>query len=612
MTNFLFFDAAGNRLFTRSDAESATWTVEEMSLQAIFPYDPNKVILHGQRVGFFDAQKVYRVFEIRKVRSYEPDHYQEITGEHIAISELSDEHLDKQEITNWTAAEALTSILTGTLWSVGTNTASGTQTADISKGSVWQGVRDIEENWNVYITPRLTWNTAGITGRYLDIRPAGAVWRGVRLSLDKNADEVGVTWDDTNVITAIYGYGAMVDDGDDGTEILTFEDEVWEATSSHPAKPAGQKYLEDPDAKALYGRDGRNRFGFYQNSNIKSASKLLQKSWEVLKTTNHPEVSIDCQVRDLYRLGYADQPLQLHDMAMIEVRPTGELIQNEIIMMTVDLLDPTATRVTIGAYIPNIVYMKRQSDKKSGGGGGGGGRGGSGGGGGDGQDNAWYEFTTEIQANQFQIDLNATHWTTTNEILTQAGLSLNSDGVLVYATDNANMWQSKLNVEADRISLVVQGSGSNASIKAASIVASINDSGSSVTISADKIYLDGSTTIDNLLTGRSAMSALWVNGTANIGYLTILPRGSISMDSDAMSYGEYAVRWKSKTVVTGVSITDSAVSVTDQRYFLIGTSVTSTTATGAQYGRLVTARTNGSHSVSTDTIYYLGRDASSS
>lgn len=607
---FLFFDSAGTRLFTRSDAESATWTVEEMSLNALFPYDPTKGILRGQRIGFFDAQKVYRAFEIRKVKSYEPDHYQEITAEHIAVAELSDEHLYKTEITNWTAAEAVTSILNGTQWSLGTNTASGTQTADISTGSVWQGIRAIEENWNVYITPRLTWNTAGITGRYLDIRPAGGVWRGLRLSLDKNADEVGVTWDDTNVITAIYGYGAMVDDGDDGTEILTFEDEVWEATSSHPAKPSGQKYLEDPDAKAIYGRDGRNRFGFYQNSNIKSASKLLSKAWQVLKTCNHAEVSIDCQVRDLYRLGYADQPLQLHDTAIIEVRPTGEQIQNEIIRMQVDLLDPTATRVTIGAYIPNIVYLKRQSDKKSRGGGGGGGRGGSGGGSGDGQENEWYEFTTEMQANQYQIELNATHWTTTNEILTQAGLSLNADGVLVYATDNANMWQSKLNVEADRISLVVQGSGANASIKAASIVASINDSGSSVTISADKIYLDGSTTIDNLLTGRSAMSALWVNGNANIGSLTILPRGSISMDSDAMSYGQYAVRWKSKTVVTGVSITDTSVSVTDQRWFLMGTSATSTTATGAQYGRLVDARTNGSHSVSTDTIYYLGRDSS--
>ena len=632
--NFLFFDAAGNRLFTRSDAESATWTVEEMSLQALFPFDADKVIQRGMRIGFMDDTQVYRAFEIRKVRTYEPDHYQEITAEHIVISELSDEHLDKTEITTKTAAQALTTILTGTLWSLGNNTASGTQTADIAKGSVWQGVRSIEENWNVYITPRLTWSTAGITGRFLDIKPAGSTWRGVRLSVDKNADEMGVTWDDTNVITAIYGYGAMVEDPDDEDKTipLTFEDEVWTATSSHPAKPAGQKYLEDPDAKALYGRNGRNRFGYYQNSNIKSASRLLSKSWQVLKTTNHPQIEIDCQVRDLYRLGYDDQPLQLHDSAIIEVRPTGEQYQKEIIQMTVDLLDPTATRVTIGDYIPNIVYMKRQKDKKSGGGGGGGGRGGSGGGDGDGQDNEVYEFVTELQANQYQINLRAYQRDLAHtdqklllsyaalgitsdsitSIVTSSHVQLNDDGTIKTDADGnpiftgnttPGVW-SQIKQNADRIELVVDGQG----IKAASIVLAINDATSTVTISADKIKLSGSTTIDNLLTGRSAMSALWVNGRASIGNLNILTNGSFTMDDDGrFQLGHKAVSWQSKTVVTGVTITDSSVTLGPRHYYLYATYDGRLTAEGSELSYVIDSRTNGSHDVTTETIYYLGR-----
>ena len=630
--NFLFFDAAGNRLFTRSDAESATWTVEEMSLQALFPFDADKVIQRGMRIGFMDDTQVYRAFEIRKVRTYEPDHYQEITAEHIVISELSDEHLDKTEITTKTAAQALTTILTGTLWSLGTNTASGTQTADIAKGSVWQGVRSIEENWNVYITPRLTWSTAGITGRFLDIKPAGATWRGVRLSVDKNADEMGVTWDDTNVITAIYGYGAMVEDPDDDDKTipLTFEDEVWTATSSHPAKPAGQKYLEDPDAKALYGRNGRNRFGYYQNSNIKSASKLLSKAWEVLKTTNKPEVEIDCQVRDLYRLGYDDQPLQLHDSAIIEVRPTGEQYQKEIIQMTVDLLDPTATRVTIGDYIPNIVYMKRQKDKKSGGGGGGGGRGGSGGGDGDGQDNDVYEFITELQANQYQINLRAYQRDLAHtdqklllsyaalgitsdsitSIVTSSHVQLNDDGTIKTDADGnpiftgnttPGVW-STIKQNADRIALVVDGQG----IKAASIVLAINEAGSSVTISADKIYLDGSTTIDRLLTGRSAIQTATIY-TAYLGDVSINTNGSLNIDKSTYSFDRKTVSWQSKTVVTGVTITDSSVTLGPRHYYLYATYDGRLTAEGSELSYVIDSRTNGSHDVTTETIYYLGR-----
>ena len=626
MRELLFFDAAGLPLFVRKDAESATWTHEEMSLQALFPYESLKVIQRGQRIGFVDALGVLQPFEIRKVRTYEPDHYQEITAEHIVISELSDEHLDQTEITNKTAGDALGGILTGTLWAVGINTASGTQTADISRGSVWQGVRSIEENWNVYITPRVTFNSSGITGRYLDIAPAQPAWRGIRLSLDKNTDELGVTWDDTNVITAIYGYGARVGSGDD-TEILTFEDVVWAQTADHPAKPAGQAYLEDPTAKALYGRNGRNRFGYYQNSNIDDAEVLLEKAWEALKQSNAPEVAIDCQVHDLYRLGYADQPLALHDLALIDIRPTGEVLQREIIKLTEDLLDPTATRVSIGAYIPNIVYMQRETGKAAKGGGGGGGRGGGGGGG---QDNQIYEFETQVQANQYQINLRA--WqrdlehtdqnlllgyaalgitsNSISSIITSSGVQLNPDGSIktdangnpvFNTTTTPGVWSS-IKQTADRVALVVDGNG----IKAAQIVASINDTGSSVLISADKITLDGTTTVTQLLSGLARVSK--ISATAiDVGNLSVFPGGSISLGNGELIVEREAVSWQSTTVVSSVSITDATLGIGNSRYYLASADSSSMTPTSTGHGRLVTNWTAGSHSISTTTLHYLGK-----
>lgn len=553
---FVFFDASGARLFVRNDAESATHVHEEMSLQALFPFDAGKKLQRGQRIGYTDRAGKFWPFEIRKVRTYEPDHYQEITAEHIVVSELSDEHLDQTEITDKTAGQSLAGILTGTLWSVGTNTSSGTQTADLSRGSVWQGVRSIEENWNVYITPRVTFNAAGITGRYLDIAPATPTWRGVRLSLDKNADEIGVTWDDTNVITAIYGYGGRVADSTaEDTEILTFADVVWTATASHPAKPSGQTYLEDPTAKALYGRNGRNRFGYYQNSNIDDPEILLDKSWEALQQSNAPDVAIDCRVSDLYRLGYTDQPLALHDTAIIEVRPTGETLQREIIRLSEDLLDPTATRVNIGVYIPNIIYMQRETDKAAKGGGGGGGRGGGGGGG---EDNQFYEFTTSIQANQYQIELNATHWADTDSILTQAGMTLNAQGVLIYADDNPNMVGAKIKVEADRITQIVEAVGENGEVTAASIVAAVNSSGSSVTISADKILLDGTTTVGQVLSGTASVSLLKAN-SFNATSIVVNSGGSISIPSGGLNYSSTSVSWQSQTVVTDANGTTKTI-----------------------------------------------------
>ena len=546
---FLFFAADDSRLFTRSDAESATWTVEEMSLHALFPFDPNKRITRGMRIGFKDAVGTFQPFEIRKVRTYEPDHYQEITAEHIAVAELSDDHLQKAEVTNKTAYQALSQIISGTLWDVGNVTSSGTSSCDLNTGSVWQGLRDIERNWNVYITPRVTCNASGITARYLDIAPATPVWNGVRLSLDKNADEMGVTWDDTNVITAIYGYGANVADstGTD-TEILTFASAVWSATASHPAKPSGQTYLEDPAAKAAYGRNGRNRFGYYQNSDIDDAYVLLGKSWEALQAASSPDVSIDCQVRDLYRLGYADQPLRLHDKALIEVRPAGEKLDREIVRLTVDLLDPTATRVTIGTYIPNIVYIQRNTQEAVSGGGGGG-RHGTTKDASDSQDNRTYEFQTSIQANQYQIDLHAVRLTEDGSILEQAGLQLNAQGVLIYAESNPNMIGAKLKVQADQIALVVSGTGANAKVNAASIVIGINNQkGTFVKIRADKIDLEGYVTMSSLNATLADAGYIETDDLYVTNNFTIGPSCAVRILS-------HNVTWQSISVCTGISPT---------------------------------------------------------
>lgn len=377
-----FVSPSGVMLFSRNDIESGEWTQEEYTVNACFPYVAGKVIQRGQRIYFRDpVTNGLEVYEIRNVQGGEPDHYQQIICEHIAVSELSDDHINTTEITDKTAGQALTTVLTGTLWSLGTNTASGTQSVDISRGSVWQAVRQIEQNYNVYITPRVVINSSGaITGRYLDIAPAQSTFRGLRLSVDKNMDDPLYTVDDTELYTALYGYGGSVDvpqsgGAEDQRQELTFASVVWAQTSDHPAKPSGQTYLEDPTKTALYGRNGRARFGYYQNSNIKDPEILLQKTWETLKTCSYPKVTISGTVAELKRLGYKNVPLRLHDAAIVDIRPQGVNVQLEIIKLTVDLVNPLLNRVEIGAYIPNIIYINREEAKKSGGGGGGGGHG---------------------------------------------------------------------------------------------------------------------------------------------------------------------------------------------------------------------------------------------
>lgn len=193
---------------------------------------------------------------------------------------------------------------------------------------------------------------------------------------------------------------------------------------------------------------------------------------------------------------------------------------------------------------------------------------------------------------------------------------LYESGIEVDAQSGVRIWSlaqgfvsqhAEIKVNSEKIALVVDG---NNVIKAAQIVAAINSQTgqSTVLISADKITLDGTTIVSDLLAGRSAISKIWATD-ADIGTLNILPGGAISLGNSELVMERNAASWQSKTVVTAVSITDATVNLDSARYFLYAPDSTSQTPSGSAQGRLVTSRTNGSHSVSTETIYYLGRPA---
>jgi len=109
------------------------------------------------------------------------------------------------------------------------------------------------------------------------------------------------------------------------------------------------------------------------------------------------------------------------------------------------------------------------------------------------------EFKTHIEQTDKSIELYSAQTDRANNILKQAGLTLTPDGILMYATDNENSIGSRIDQNASSISLVVEGTGKNAKIKPASIVASINGSKSEIMISADKIKLDGNVDLNSVL-----------------------------------------------------------------------------------------------------------------
>lgn len=153
---------------------------------------------------------------------------------------------------------------------------------------------------------------------------------------------------------------------------------------------------------------------------------------------------------------------------------------------------------------------------------------------------------------------------------------------------------SLITQQANKIALVVDG-GNN--IKAAEIVASINNGASTIRLSADHIDIEG--VVRKLGAYDIGCGGLTVEGyaefykTVEIGQgITFDTGAGMHIDEGQMRVGSHAASWKSKTVVTGVTRGNSRNFV----YAVNGNISNLATLIGT----LVTG-------VSSDTIYYLGR-----
>lgn len=112
--------------------------------------------------------------------------------------------------------------------------------------------------------------------------------------------------------------------------------------------------------------------------------------------------------------------------------------------------------------------------------------------------------------------------------------------------------QSSITVQANRIGLVVEGTGANAKIKPASIVAAINNGESSVKIAADHIVLDGdavATSLESKDLWVNALNAQNIESTEDIsclGDLTVA--GDLQVSGNQMTVADITVSGNTMTI----------------------------------------------------------------
>ena len=436
--------------------------------------------------------------------------------------------------------------------------------------------------------------------------------------LARNVNYARVSYDDTELCTRVYYERQSTTDSTDGldlTGIPTFnagdryskggyvvydsklyllpngheKDVTWANTTKTLKNDIPTSVWEymDADTIGTYGRVERT----INTGSDYTQAEAQQAASEYLRKHKQPKVSVEISAAELSHItGESIDSFEIGKLFRLALSDYNVTVERNITNLYFeDVYEaPDRITVTLADEEDTAVTFIHDVDSKGGSGGGGGG--------GKKKDELFKEFQTFFKMDDRNIDLYAVQYKTVDEILKQAGLHIDANGVLIYAQDNARNIGSKIQAEADRISLVVEGYGANASIKRASIILAITEGESSVEITADYIDIDGIVSELSAYDIQCASITCTDEASFDGGIYTTdisgdgayFDEGSIG-DFDCTDLNGHTVSWKSQQVITDMSTsgnyaywakTDSSNSgVTGHAYQKMITDITLTTKT---------------------------------
>lgn len=459
--------------------------------------------------------------------------------------------------------------------------------------------------------------------------------------LARNVNSAKVIYDDTELCTRAYFEKPVKTDSGDFSDFPTFDvsvnyskndyvvysNKLYQLNNGHVKGVTWAnttKTLVDDIPDRVWDSIDADTIGTYgvverevQTSASNTADEAVWTVNEYLKKHKNPRTSVDISAVELSSItGESIDNFSIGKLFRLCLVDYNNLIidKNVINLYFEDVYKrPQAITVTLADEEDTAVSFLHDLDAKGGAGGGGRGK--------KQQDDQWKEFLTDFEMDDYHIALYAQQFKNAEEILRQAGLYIDAQGVLIYADDlseadtylgaklavNANAitaevtratnaedsLSGRIDVEADRIGLVVSGTGQYAQIKAAQIWASIDTTlrQSQVTISADIIDIDG------LLTAFESEAITCGNITCE---------GSLSVDQDASIEGTVSAYVGSFPTLI-VNEDDASwqtynarrVSLSGEKYILVASESGSTSAMGTTTGYIVSG-------YSDTTLHYLG------
>lgn len=310
----------------------------------------------GDYIVWADAQGVSHEHIVDDVnRTHGEDGTLETTFTGVnSIAELWDDWTDDKRPTGQVAT-ALSSVLSGTRWTVGTCDLTASASAVLYHQSVRESVAEILEKWGGELETQVVTDGYKVTTRKVGVRKTrGNQSSPKRFTWTKDIKSITRTVSSENPKTRVYGYGKGVetDSGAYGRR-LTFE------------KINGNKaYVEDAAATKIWGHPGTGSTILpactsYVNEQCEDAAQLLAETKAYLAEVSQPKVSYTASVVDLYAFGRSWEGVGIGDkVAIIDkgFSEAGVRLTGRVSKIDRDLLTGDAS-VTFGNLTDSMADM---------------------------------------------------------------------------------------------------------------------------------------------------------------------------------------------------------------------------------------------------------------
>lgn len=329
-----------------------------------FEVETSREVEDGQRLVFKDSLgkwNEYIIYDHFKTHDSEGVKY-EVYAED-STSELYGTYIDDFKPRKAKATAILAQILENTRFEVGRVDDFEVQSFNLYHTNAKKALWTILEKYGAEIQVRIEVEDNKIIHRYIDLKQSIGKDNGKRFTYKKDMQGVKKTTSTKNLATKIYVYGKGEEIvGDDGHPTGGYGRKINFAEIN-----GGKKYLEDEEARLLYGygKERKHIEATVEFSDCEDKAELLELGKKALKEMSKPEITYELKVEDISRYnGYIGEGVDLGDTVLVIDKEIDLRVQTRVVSITDNPLEEIKdSEIVLGNFIRDLSENQTEYEK---------------------------------------------------------------------------------------------------------------------------------------------------------------------------------------------------------------------------------------------------------